>query len=199
MAVWGPYGRMSSITLRLLTLDDAPVLAGLLRVNRDFLTPWEPIRGEEYFTVDGHHANIREARTRKPPSGSSATPIATAVCEPLCGRRRSSLPPSATPSSSSGRTVAGMPDSGAAGVAPLLSHTTARPDGRARRYSARPHAAGRRSGSQPIGPLNATAKAATPTWILNQAARRAFSCPSPSRIVMPFIVTAHADRRPGAA
>jgi hypothetical protein len=33
-----------------------------------------------------------------------------------------------------GRTVAGMPDSGAAGVAPLLSHTTARPDRLTRRY-----------------------------------------------------------------
>jgi hypothetical protein len=61
MAVWGPYGRISSNTLRLLTLDDAPVLVELLRVNRDFLTPWEPIRGGEYFTVDGQHANIRDA------------------------------------------------------------------------------------------------------------------------------------------
>jgi [ribosomal protein S5]-alanine N-acetyltransferase len=74
MAVWGPYGRMSSITLRLLTLDDAPVLAELLRVNRDFLTPWEPIRGEEYFTVDGQHANIRDALERH--GHGSALPLA---------------------------------------------------------------------------------------------------------------------------
>jgi ribosomal-protein-alanine N-acetyltransferase len=74
MAVWGPYGRMSSITLRLLTLDDAPVLAELLRVSRDFLTPWEPIRGEEYFTVDGQHANIRDALERH--GHGSALPLA---------------------------------------------------------------------------------------------------------------------------
>jgi ribosomal-protein-alanine N-acetyltransferase len=46
---------------RLVTLDDAPVLAELLRVNRDFLAPWEPIRGEDYVTVDGQHAVIRDA------------------------------------------------------------------------------------------------------------------------------------------
>ena len=72
--VWGQYGRMSSITLRLLTLDDSPVLAELLRVNRDFLTPWEPIRGEEYFTVDGQHANIRDALERH--GHGSALPLA---------------------------------------------------------------------------------------------------------------------------
>ena len=44
---------------RLITFDDAPVLAELLRVNRDFLAPWEPIRGEDFFTVDGQHAVIR--------------------------------------------------------------------------------------------------------------------------------------------
>ena len=30
---------------RLVTPDDAPVLAEVLRVSRDFLAPWEPIRG----------------------------------------------------------------------------------------------------------------------------------------------------------
>ncbi|MCW2901218.1 MAG: GCN5-related N-acetyltransferase [Streptosporangiaceae bacterium] len=49
---------------RLVTLDDAPVLAELLSLNRDFLAPWEPIRGEEYFTVDGQHAVIRDALER---------------------------------------------------------------------------------------------------------------------------------------
>jgi [ribosomal protein S5]-alanine N-acetyltransferase len=49
---------------RLLTLDDAPALTELLRVNRDFLTPWEPIRGEDYFTVDGQRAEIRLALER---------------------------------------------------------------------------------------------------------------------------------------
>jgi ribosomal-protein-alanine N-acetyltransferase len=47
------------ITTRLVTLDDAPVLAELLRANRDFLAPWEPTRNEDYFTADGQHAIIR--------------------------------------------------------------------------------------------------------------------------------------------
>jgi ribosomal-protein-alanine N-acetyltransferase len=46
---------------RLVTLDDVPVLAELLRVNRDFLAPWDPIRGDDYFTVDGQLAVIRTA------------------------------------------------------------------------------------------------------------------------------------------
>ncbi|SBT51110.1 GNAT family N-acetyltransferase [Micromonospora narathiwatensis] len=41
---------------RLAALDDAPVLAELLRRNRDFLAPWEPVRGEDYFTADGQRA-----------------------------------------------------------------------------------------------------------------------------------------------
>jgi [ribosomal protein S5]-alanine N-acetyltransferase len=43
---------------RLVTLDDAPALAELLRANRAFLAPWEPVRGDEYFTVEGQHAVI---------------------------------------------------------------------------------------------------------------------------------------------
>ena len=43
---------------RLITLDDVPVLADLVRANRDFLAPWEPIRSPEYFTVAGQHAAI---------------------------------------------------------------------------------------------------------------------------------------------
>ncbi|GAB2594114.1 GNAT family N-acetyltransferase [Microlunatus antarcticus] len=35
---------------RLLTLEDAPVLARLLRDNRAFLEPWQPARRDEYFT-----------------------------------------------------------------------------------------------------------------------------------------------------
>jgi [ribosomal protein S5]-alanine N-acetyltransferase len=50
-----------STTARLITLDDAPVLAELLCVNRDFLAPWEPIRNDDYFTVDGQRAVIETA------------------------------------------------------------------------------------------------------------------------------------------
>ncbi|MFF4888922.1 GNAT family N-acetyltransferase [Micromonospora chersina] len=43
---------------RLLDAGDAPALADVLRANREFLAPWEPIRSEDYFTADGQHAVI---------------------------------------------------------------------------------------------------------------------------------------------
>jgi len=49
---------------RLVTLDDVPALAELVRVNRDFLAPWEPIRGDDFFTVDGQRAAIEAALDR---------------------------------------------------------------------------------------------------------------------------------------
>jgi [ribosomal protein S5]-alanine N-acetyltransferase len=48
---------------RLITLDDAPVLAELLRANRDFLAPWEPARAEAHFTEEGQRAAIQAALT----------------------------------------------------------------------------------------------------------------------------------------
>jgi ribosomal-protein-alanine N-acetyltransferase len=56
------HGRVPAT--RNVTLDDVPVLADLLRVNRDFLAPWEPLRDDDYFTVDGQHAVIRTALER---------------------------------------------------------------------------------------------------------------------------------------
>lgn len=50
---------MSTSTTRLVTLDDAPELAELVRVNREFLTPWEPVRLDDYFTSDGQLAVIK--------------------------------------------------------------------------------------------------------------------------------------------
>jgi len=52
-----------SIT-RLVTLDDVPALAALVRGNRDFLAPWEPARGPEYFTDQGQRALVRSALAR---------------------------------------------------------------------------------------------------------------------------------------
>ena len=48
-------------TIRLIGLDDAEPLAELLRVNRDFLAPWEPVRSATYFTVGGQRTVIRSA------------------------------------------------------------------------------------------------------------------------------------------
>ena len=44
---------------RLIALDDAPALTKLLQANRDFLAPWDPVRGGEYFTEAGQLAEIR--------------------------------------------------------------------------------------------------------------------------------------------
>ena len=49
---------------RLIALDDAPILAELLGVNHNFLAPWEPIRGDDYPTVDGQRADIQAALER---------------------------------------------------------------------------------------------------------------------------------------
>jgi len=46
---------------RLITLGDAPVLAELVRANREFLAPWEPLREEAYFTKTGQRAAIGAA------------------------------------------------------------------------------------------------------------------------------------------
>ena len=40
------------------------VLAELVRVNREFLAPWEPIRDDRYFTAESQRAVIRDALER---------------------------------------------------------------------------------------------------------------------------------------
>ncbi len=44
---------------RLITPDDAAVLAQLARVNRDFLAPWEPARAEAHFSEAGQRVAIQ--------------------------------------------------------------------------------------------------------------------------------------------
>jgi [ribosomal protein S5]-alanine N-acetyltransferase len=44
---------------RLITPDDAPVLAHLTTVNRDFLAPWEPARAEAHFSEAGQRVAIQ--------------------------------------------------------------------------------------------------------------------------------------------
>ena len=48
-------------TCRLVTPDDASELAQLIRLNRDFLAPWEPVRGSDYFTEAGQRIAIQDA------------------------------------------------------------------------------------------------------------------------------------------
>jgi ribosomal-protein-alanine N-acetyltransferase len=45
---------------RLIEVDDAQPLAELVQLNRDFLAPWEPIRPDDYFTVEGQRRVIEE-------------------------------------------------------------------------------------------------------------------------------------------
>lgn len=40
------------VTTRLVTRDDLPALVTLLRANRQFLAPWEPVRTDEFFTIE---------------------------------------------------------------------------------------------------------------------------------------------------
>jgi ribosomal-protein-alanine N-acetyltransferase len=49
---------------RLISPDDAPALSELLRQNRDFLAPWDPVRSDDWFTVEGQRAAIRDMLAR---------------------------------------------------------------------------------------------------------------------------------------
>jgi len=51
-------------TTRLITPGDAPVLAELLRASRDSLAPWEPARGDDYFTAGVQRTVIADALAR---------------------------------------------------------------------------------------------------------------------------------------
>lgn len=51
---------MTDVTTRLVAVGDAPSMAELLRKNRAFLAPWDPIRPDDYYTADGQHAHIVE-------------------------------------------------------------------------------------------------------------------------------------------
>lgn len=49
---------------RLISLDDVPALEGLLRENREFLEPWDPVRPDSYFTLAGQQALITDVLAR---------------------------------------------------------------------------------------------------------------------------------------
>jgi [ribosomal protein S5]-alanine N-acetyltransferase len=48
---------------RLITADDAPVLAELQQANREFLAPWSPERTPAHFTVAGQRRAVADALT----------------------------------------------------------------------------------------------------------------------------------------
>jgi [ribosomal protein S5]-alanine N-acetyltransferase len=45
-------------TTRLIQVADAAELAGIVQASREFMAPWDPVRPESYFTVDGQRALI---------------------------------------------------------------------------------------------------------------------------------------------
>jgi ribosomal-protein-alanine N-acetyltransferase len=51
-------------TTRLVEPGDAVVLADLVARNREFLAPWEPVRPEAYFTLEGQADVVTEALER---------------------------------------------------------------------------------------------------------------------------------------
>ena len=46
--------------IRPLRLEDAEELAALYRANREFLTPFEPVRPESFFTAAGQRARVEQ-------------------------------------------------------------------------------------------------------------------------------------------
>jgi ribosomal-protein-alanine N-acetyltransferase len=51
-------------TTRLLEPSDAEAMADLVARNREFLGPWEPVRPDAYFTLEGQVTVITEALER---------------------------------------------------------------------------------------------------------------------------------------
>ncbi|MCC6498070.1 MAG: GNAT family N-acetyltransferase [Propionibacteriaceae bacterium] len=50
--------------IRPLESGDAARLAELMQRNREFLEPWEPVRPESYFTVEGQVEAVADSRRR---------------------------------------------------------------------------------------------------------------------------------------
>jgi [ribosomal protein S5]-alanine N-acetyltransferase len=53
-----------TLRIRLITIGDCEALAELQVSKRDFLSPWDPARGDDYFTVEGQRADVEAALAR---------------------------------------------------------------------------------------------------------------------------------------
>ena len=53
-----------TLRIRLITTGDCEALAELQVRNRDFLSPWDPTRTEDHFTVEGQRADVGAALAR---------------------------------------------------------------------------------------------------------------------------------------
>ena len=54
---------MTKLRIRLVELSDADELAALLVASPEHLEPWEPTRGDDYFTLTGQRTVIEKALT----------------------------------------------------------------------------------------------------------------------------------------
>jgi ribosomal-protein-alanine N-acetyltransferase len=50
--------RPVTVTTRLVRPGDVPGITALVRANRDFLAPWEPVRADGYFTEEAQQALV---------------------------------------------------------------------------------------------------------------------------------------------
>jgi len=53
-----------TVRIRVVDAEDAGALAAVLRRNRAFLAPWDPVRDDAYFTVDGQRTLLRQSLRR---------------------------------------------------------------------------------------------------------------------------------------
>ena len=54
---------MTGLAIRPLAPADAPVVAGLVRANRAYMAPWDPVRDETYYTDEGQREIIATVLT----------------------------------------------------------------------------------------------------------------------------------------
>lgn len=52
------------MTTRLIEPGDADALADAVRRSREYLAPWEPVRPDHYFTVEGQRESIADSLAR---------------------------------------------------------------------------------------------------------------------------------------
>jgi ribosomal-protein-alanine N-acetyltransferase len=69
---------------RIATVDDAPAIADLLAAHREFFAPWDPLRNDEWFTVDSQRS-ILEASLRGYAQGTTV-PLAIVDGAEVIGR-----------------------------------------------------------------------------------------------------------------
>ncbi|XAS63459.1 GNAT family N-acetyltransferase [Micrococcaceae bacterium Sec5.8] len=48
-----------SVRVRVLRVSDADAMSAAYRRNREHLAPWEPLRAEEFYTVDGQMMSVQ--------------------------------------------------------------------------------------------------------------------------------------------